>query len=353
MILLAQSDQHAPAAAHEAAAGMAHAAADAASHAAEHVAGAGHHHAAPHPLDHVVDVVFMKAGNIPVLTLHMITLLISTLLLVWVMTTVGRNIATGADALGNRRYVPRGRLAQLFESIIIYLRDEMIRPILGDQLTKRWLTFLLTLFFFIWFNNLLGLVPLLSVQHLAGGIAKDDWHWALIGGTATGNISVTAALALIAFVAIQINGFRELGLGGWLHHLLGGAPWWLAPLMIPVELVGMIIKPCALAIRLFANMLAGHTLMATVLLFGYMALDAGLGWLLGLGAIGLVASIFALVLSFLELFVATLQAFVFMFLTTVFIGQMSHHDEEHEHGDDQHGHDHAADSHHDQGAVPA
>lgn len=138
--------------------------------------GAAHHHAEPGPLDHVVDFIFVRAGDLPVLTMHMVTLIVATLLMLWVMTTVGRNIATGPSELGHRRYVPRGRVAQMFEAIIVYLKDEMIQPILGERLTKRWLTFLLTLFFFIWFNNLLGLLPLLSIQHLFGGIASGDWH---------------------------------------------------------------------------------------------------------------------------------------------------------------------------------
>jgi F-type H+-transporting ATPase subunit a len=104
--------------------------------------------------------------------------------------------------------------------------------------------------------------------------------------------------------------------------------------MIPVELMGTLIKPCALSIRLFANMLAGHTLMATLMLFGYMSWQGMHSWL-AMGGITVVSGVFALAIYFLELFVAFLQAFVFMFLTAVFISQLSHHgdhghDEEHE-----------------------
>ncbi len=281
--------------------------------------------------------------------MHMVTMLVAAVLVVLVLRRAAAGIATGPESMGHRRFVSRGRLAQFFESVIVYLKDEMITPILGEQNARRYLPFLLTTFFFIWFNNLLGLLPLLSVQHLVGGWGWGNWHWAVVGGTATGNISVTAALAVIAFVAIQIHAFRDLGVGGWAKHLLGGAPWWLAPLMVPVELVGMIIKPSALAIRLFANMLAGHTLMSTVLLFAYMALGNGLGWLFS-GGIGLVATVVGIALMFLEIFVATLQAFVFMFLTTVFLSLMSHHDEEHEHAEE-HASDHAHGSGHE--PVPA
>ncbi len=296
-------------------------------------------HAPPQPLDHVVDVIFLRIGETPVLTLHMVTLVVAVGILLWVFSRVRDGIAVGPASEGHRRYLAKGRLAQLFEVIILYLRNEMIVPILGEQTARKHLPFLLSLFFFIWFNNLLGMVPLLSFQHLIGGLGWGNYHFALVGGTATGNIAVTAALALIAFVVIQIHGIRDLGIGGYLHHLLGGAPWWLAPLMVPVEIIGTIIKPAALAIRLFANMLAGHTLLATVLLFTYMALQAGLGWFMGLGVIGAVSGVAGVAIFMLELFVATLQAFVFMFLTTVFIGLLTHHDDHehgHEHGD-QHG----------------
>jgi F-type H+-transporting ATPase subunit a len=115
----------------------------------------------------------------------------------------------------------------------------------------------------------------------------------------------------------------------------------VVPIIFVVEILGLFIKPGALAIRLFANMLAGHTLLATIFMFTAMALKSG-GW--GLAApIGIVSAVFALAISFLELFVAFLQAFVFMFLTAVFIGMMTHHgDHEHENEDEHaHGNTHA------------
>ena len=109
---------------------------------------------------------------------------------------------------------------------------------------------------------------------------------------------------------------------------LGGSEEML-PIMLPVELLGLFIKPVALAIRLFANMVAGHTLLAVIASFGTMAMMATENWLTS-GSISILAIIAAVPISFLELFVAFLQAFIFMFLTTVFIGQMTHHHEEHE-----------------------
>ena len=100
-------------------------------------------------------------------------------------------------------------------------------------------------------------------------------------------------------------------------------------IMLPIELLGLFIKPVALSIRLFANMVAGHTLMAVIASFGTMALRSSNDWIMS-GSISLASVIVAIPISFLELFVALLQAFIFMFLTTVFIGQMTHHHEEHE-----------------------
>ena len=123
------------------------------------------------------------------------------------------------------------------------------------------------------------------------------------------------------------QGLRSLGSKGWAAHLTGGAPRYLRPIMLPIELLGLFIKPVALSIRLFANMVAGHTLMAVIASFGTMALRSSNDWIMS-GSISLASVIVAIPISFLELFVALLQAFIFMFLTTVFIGQMTHHHEE-------------------------
>lgn len=290
----------------------------------------------PSAMDHVVDKVIHKTeGGLVLFTLHMGTLIAAAILTVLVLWMVAKRMEVGPESMGHRRFLARGRLAQVFETIVLYLRDEMIKPILGEAATRRYLPYLLTTFFFIWFCNMLGLIPLLDLQHLIGGIALNNYHWAVIGGTATGNIAVTAALATIAFFVIQIHGFRELGVIGYIDHLRCGAPWYAAPLIMVVELGGMFIKPGALAIRLFANMLAGHVLMGTIVLFGFMALSAGLGAAVG-GMIGLISGAAAVALYFLELFVGTLQAFVFMFLVTVFLSLLNHHDEEHEHAEGGH-----------------
>ena len=171
-----------------------------------------------------------------------------------------------------------------------------------------------SIFFFILVSNLMGLLP---------GV-----------GGATTAVNPARSWALISFVVIQVHAFAQLGIKGWSHHLLGGAPLWLSPLMIPVEIASLFIKPMALAIRLFANMVAGHTLLATLALFGLLALE-GVGWWLA-GGVSIVSIVFSIAITFLELFIAFLQAFIFMFLTAVFVAQMSHHHEDEILGDTEH-----------------
>ena len=282
------------------------------------------------PTDHVTDIILIKIGDVPILTMHMVTIFIVATIFVLAMMKAAKAIATGPESEGNERYITKGRFGQLIEAMVVYLRDEMLVPVLGEDHTRRYFPYLMTLFFFILFNNLFGLLPLLDLQHLFGV------HTTWFGGTATANIMVTGALALLSFFLIQIHSFREMGIKGSLEHLTGGLihesifVWPVLLVVVPVELAGNFIKPIALAIRLFANMVAGHTLMAVLMGFGGAAASAGMG-ALGIGSITLVSGIAAVLVSFLELFVAFLQAFIFMFLTAVFISLMSHHDEEHEH----------------------
>jgi F-type H+-transporting ATPase subunit a len=282
------------------------------------------------PTTHVRDVILVKIGDFPILTMHMVTLIAVAGIFVWVMTRAADAIATGPESDGNDRYLTRGRVAQLIETMVIYLRDEMLTPVLGRAHTARYLPYLMTLFFFVLFQNLFGLIPVGDILHLVG------IHSSPIGGTATANIAITGALALLSFLLIELHAFREQGVKGWLIHNFGGlvpGPIYLFPialLVFCVELAGHFIKPIALAIRLFANMFAGHTLMAVLLSFGVMAGKAGMGTL-GIASVSLVSGGAAVLIMFLELFVAFLQAFIFMFLTAVFISLLSHHDEAHEH----------------------
>ncbi len=313
------------------------------------------------PLGHVLDnpsaFSDLLGTEIRLSTISMIVAgVVMTVLMMW----VANRVRTGPESMGNERFVTRGKLAHLIETLIVYLHKEMLEPVMGERLARTWLPFLLSLFFFILALNLMGLVPFLDMapvlKYVAAAaqgkdISKHELEAAaFFGGTATASLSVTGALALCSFVAIQISGFRELGVAGWLEHLAGGpdlvrgpkALWLVIPIIFAVELLGLLIKPAALAIRLFANMVGGHTLMATLMGFGAMAAGGGIAAVLG---ISLVAGVFAVLITFMELFVAFLQAFIFMFLTGVFISQMAHHDDHGEGHADDHAHGHADDSH--------
>lgn len=310
--------------------------------------------AADSPVDHVVQHPFFSIGPWWVWTAHTGNLVLSMVILLVAFPWIAKKIATGDAAEGNRRYVTTNPIASMVEVIYLYLRDKTVRPLLGER-TERFMPFLATIFFFILVNNLLGLIPILDIILLAVPGWREH-HMSPLGGTATQNLMVTAALAGVSFVVINVAGLRELGVGGYLKHLTGGAPVYLWPLLVTIEIAGTFIKPVALALRLFANMTAGHILMATLFMFTSMSLNAGLGIWAG---VTVVSSISAVAIYFLELFVAFLQAFVFMFLTTVFIAQLSHHgehDEHHDHAHDAHGdaHAHALDHSHGHGApVPA
>ena len=295
------------------------------------------------PTSHVRDA-FVMIGGVP-LTLHTITLSIVTAVFVLMMIGAAKRIATGPASQGNDRYVTKGRFAQMVEAITLYMRDEMLTPVMGEKDARRYLPYLMSLFFFILFINIFGLIPFADLFHLLG------FHTVPFGGTPTASITVTGALAVISFLVIQAHAIRELGLKGFFLHLTGGlmpGPLYLLPvvaIVFVVELMGLFIKPAALAIRLFANMVAGHVLMAVLLGFGAMVANQG-GGPVSVGGIAVVTGVAAVLITFLEIFVAFLQAFIFMFLTAVFISLMSHHDEhehehEHEHGHSEpHGHGH-------------
>ncbi|MDA0214659.1 MAG: F0F1 ATP synthase subunit A [Planctomycetota bacterium] len=312
------------------------------------------------PISHIVDkgVFGLSLFDNPIM-LSMITLFVCAIALYFFMHRAAKSIATGPVSMGNRRFIPAGSFAALVEVVIVYLRNEMLIPVMGERLTKRYLSFLLSLFFFILALNIVGLIPFVDIQDALYGLMgkkfdiQDHETAAIFGGAATASISVTSGLALISFIVIQFQGFRELGVKGWLEHLCGGHElvhgpiflWLVIPIVFFVEFFGLFVKPAALAIRLFANMVAGHTLLITLTMFGAMAIKAGLGTF-AVGGITIVSGIGAILITFLEVFVAVLQAFIFMFLTAVFISLMAHEEGE-EHSD------HAIDDGHAASAMTA
>ncbi|MBL8758706.1 MAG: F0F1 ATP synthase subunit A [Phycisphaerae bacterium] len=299
--------------------------------------------AGDNPLAHVVNAYAIKSeSGYWIWSRNQGTLVLSGIIMVLVGLWAASKIRTGPKEQGAEAYVTRNKFAHFLEVICVYLREEVARPLLHDR-TDKLMPFLWTIFFFILTNNILGLIPISDAMHLVG------IHTPWVGGTATQNIWVTGVLAIIAAVVFNVAAIVRLGPGGFVSHMMGGLPIYMLPialLLLLIEAAGQfLIKPFALALRLFANMTAGHVLLATLLAFAAKAIASALdgGGFGANGAITLVSVSGMIALTFLELFVAFLQAFVFMFLTTIFISLMDHHDEhghEHEHGH-AHGHEHA------------
>ena len=224
------------------------------------------------------------------ITKNVASMLLSFVILILVFSAVASNYKKG-------NMVPRG-IAGFIEPLIVFVRDEVAIPNIGEKKYAKFMPYLLTLFFFIWVNNLLGLLP---------GAAN-----------VTGNIAVTFVLALIALIVINTSGNK----GYWGHMLwMPGVPVPVKLLLMPIELAGIVIKPVALMIRLFANITAGHIIiMALISLIFIFQTEA-----MAAGSIPL-----ALFIYCLELLVAALQAFVFTMLVSLFIGMaVAEHDEHH------------------------
>jgi F-type H+-transporting ATPase subunit a len=254
-------------------------------------------------------------GEITLLSDHITMIIAAGLLLTLFLPPLFRRRKTDDDSLEGM--VPKG-FANGMEAICQYLRKEVAEPALGEY-TDRFIKYIWSTFFFILTINLLGLLPIAPLTGIFG------LH---IGGTATSNIWVTGTFAITTLFMMVFNGIR-LGGKDFIAHLCPG-PLWLAPILVPVELMGMLAKTFALAVRLFANMVAGHTLLAVLLGFILSAGSAG-GAGLGL-AVAVPVVLGSVGISLLEIFVAFLQAFIFTFLTTLFIGMSIsfHHDEHHE-----------------------
>jgi F-type H+-transporting ATPase subunit a len=209
-------------------------------------------------------------------------------------------LAVYAARRNRKNIIPKG-IGNLFEIFIVFIRDEVALPNMGPGGLK-YLPFLLTLFFFVLIMNLLGLIP--------------------YGATSTANISVTAGLAAIAFVMIQVAAIREQGVGHYIAHLTGGVHWSIWPIMIPVEILGLFTKPFALCMRLFANMNGGHIVLLALI---------GLLLLFRSFIVAPLSVAFSVGVMMLELFVAFLQAYIFVMLTSLFMGfgMQTEHSEEH------------------------
>ncbi|MCS7302565.1 MAG: F0F1 ATP synthase subunit A [Bacteroidota bacterium] len=244
-------------------------------------------------------VVRVQDGKSPTLDLSVTNLV--------VFQWIGMLIVLVLFVLSARRYrrdplaPPRG-IQNAIEALVVYIRDEVVRPNLrSERLTRQFMPYFVGLFFFILTLNLIGLLP--------------GMH------TATGAIGTTAALAITAFLVINGLAIREIGIRGWLHHLLGGAPVYLAPIMVPIEILGLFTKPFALTVRLFANMSAGHIILLSLigLIFYFRSI------FVAPMSVG-----FSIFIYLLETLVCFLQAYIFTILTAVFVG-LAIGDHAHEH----------------------
>ena len=221
------------------------------------------------------------------ITKNVFMIIVVGILMLLLFGGLAKSFTKGSIAKGAGRF---------FEPIIVYIRDDIAKPNIGDPQYKKYMPFLLTVFFFIWFLNLLGITPL--------------------GVNVTGNIAVTAALALLTFLITQFSGNKNY----WKHIFwMPGVPWLMKIILAPIELLGVFIKPFALMIRLYANIMAGHVVLMSII--GLMFVFKN--WF------GSSLSFFlAFFLTLIELLVAALQAYIFTMLSALYFGFAV---EEHEH----------------------
>lgn len=283
------------------------------------------------PISHVVQHTSLDlnpSGGIfsfPIISNHIIMQAVTALLLIWALPKAVQQRA-GSDAVG--KLVPRG-FGNVVEGLALTLREQIFLPNLGKY-TDIFSPYLWSLFFFILVSNLLGMIPLADWFSFVPG------HQ--IGGTSTGNIFVTGTLACATLGLVVYNGLKYHG-GAYVAHFFMGPPY-IAWFIAILEIAGLLFKTMALCVRLCANMLAGHMILAVLLSFIPATMTAA-----GAGiTVGVLAGCIAF--NFLEILVAFLHAFIFTTLTAVFLGQAVniHHDDHH---DEAHGHDAAhAGAHH-------
>jgi F-type H+-transporting ATPase subunit a len=234
------------------------------------------------------------------ITKNVTSLFISIAIILLIFLTVAKRYKE------NFARAPKG-LQSVIEPIVIFIRDDIARPSLGNENYKKYLPYLLTIFFFIFINNLLGLVPFFPG-----------------GANLSGNISVTVVLALFTFIITSLSGSRDY----WVHLVNApGIPWWLKlpfPLMPIVEILGVFTKPFVLTIRLFANITAGHIVAlafySLIFIFAEKSPVAAYG-------ISVISVAFTVFMSILELLIAFIQAYVFTLLSAIYIGMAleNHH----------------------------
>lgn len=222
------------------------------------------------------------------ITKNVAMLFINATLLVLVFSSVAKAYKK------NNGKSPKG-LQSFLEPVIVFVRDEVVKPSIGHHYEK-YMPYMLTLFFFILFGNLLGLLP--------------------GAGNLTGNIAVTLTLAVMTFIITNVKGNKDY----WSHIFwTPGVPWWLRPVMLPVELIGIFTKPFALTIRLFVAITAGHIVLLSLISLAFIFQSM---------TVGFVSSLIVLFINLIELLVAAIQAYVFTLFSSLYIGMAT---AEHEH----------------------
>lgn len=282
--------------------------------------------AGDNPLEHVIDSPIVKVGNVWVVSNVTLMLVLAGVIALVGLVYAAKHIRTGTTRSLDD-YRTQGIWANLVESVCVYLRNEVFRPVLGKD-TDKFTPLLWTMFWFILICNFLGLVPF---KDLTGGLLGLN-HGHGYGGTATQSIWVTGAFAVVAFFLINGVALARDPVG-YVKHLTGGAPAYIWPILVPVEILGIFVKPFALCMRLFANMTGGHVVVAVMLMFIKMLVNnlGGVGYGMAILPFGATIAIY-----FLEIVVAIIQAFVFTFLTCLFLGQLIHHEHDTSHEHDSH-----------------
>ncbi|HNZ42105.1 MAG TPA: F0F1 ATP synthase subunit A [Bacteroidales bacterium] len=238
------------------------------------------------------------------ITKNVVSLFFSVILICWMFISVARRFKN------HQNEAPKG-LQSWLEPLILFVRDDIARPSIGEKRYERYMPYLLTVFFFIFINNLLGLIPFFPG-----------------GANLTGNISVTMVLALFTFIITTVSANKHY----WKEiYNAPGVPWWLKfglPIMPIVEIIGVVVKPFVLMVRLFANITAGHIIalgfISLIFIFGQISTGAGYGF-------SVLSVLFYVFMGLLELLVAFIQAYVFTLLSALYFGMAmaEHHEEAH------------------------
>ena len=275
-----------------------------------------------HPLIHLPTVMGIDFS----VTKHVLMLwIVATLLFVGITWLVRRYVRHDPD-----RLIPTGPMNAL-EAVVEFVRDAIVLPNVGKKWVRVWTPLLLTLFLFILGANVIGLIPAFDViallNHSVLHLPEESFFARVLHGgtTATGNFNVTAALATITFFAIIVAGARAHGfIQHWVNMVPKGMPWPIYFLLIPIEIMGMFVRPFALTMRLAANMTGGHIALLAILSFVFIFAELFGRAFAGIG-VGLVLSVpLAVGISALEIIVVLVQAYVFTLLTAVFIGMAIH-----------------------------